>query len=82
MGARFEINASSQPVAAVMARAWVHRMQHFYDLELQSGTEGAQFSLADIASYQEPSEFQRVALSLATHPLGAQRVVQIRRLFT
>ncbi len=47
--------------ANVLARAWAHQMQLFFNLAVRRGTLYQEFSVADRASYQAPTEFEQLA---------------------
>ena len=78
--ARWTYNTHEGHNCAIMARAWCHRMQHFFNAEIANPElVGSPFPVAIIASYEEPSEFVKFAnskLKKATVP----RVAEIRRL--
>ena len=65
---------------ALLARAWVHKMQWALDIALGSTTLGHVFTLAELAAYSEPTEFTEFA-NLATGGAAQRRVQQLRKLF-
>ena len=69
-----------QAEAKVLCRAWCHRMQFFYDLELASA-EGPElvYTLAHVASYIEPTELTALAAD-GSKDAWAARVFAIRAL--
>jgi hypothetical protein len=83
--ARFDLKAFPDGIAQVLARAWAHRMQFFYDLGVAIQRDGAAFrpfSPDEQDSYQETAEFRTAAGELGGHRQGIVRVNQIRALFS
>ena len=82
--ATFDFSAYPEGIAPVLARAWAHRMQHFYDCACfdvaEGGPEGGSAAAA-VAAYVEPPEFLRVAGELRAHRQTQKRIEQIRGLF-
>ena len=64
----------------VLARAWCHRMQFFYDLEFESA-EGPdlEYTLEIIATYIEPSELAALVAD-CTNPKWVERIEVIRNI--
>ena len=66
--------------ADVMAKAWCHRCQYFYDLRVQL-QGGVWWSTArQISDYQEPPQFTEGA-ARAVKPKTLKRVRELRNLF-
>ena len=53
-------------------------MQYFYDYEMAHGGEGFSFTLAIVASYQEPDELTALANDTTTKGQTLKRIAQIR----
>ena len=80
--ARFEIATFSEAAAAVMARAWCSKMQHFYNIALRSGDGGHVFSEAERSSWAEPTELTLLAQNTPTTDRRLHRRIDgLRRLF-
>ena len=61
----------------ILCRAWAHRMQHCFDLELSGVVlPDAPFTATHFEDYEEPTEF--VELAEASSGALATRVAQIR----
>ena len=67
-------------VANILARAWCHRMQHYFNVAISRGSLHQDFSVADIAFYEAPTEFERL-LEAPYRAAVARRVDQIRNSF-
>ena len=73
---RFDI-AFGEATAATLARAWVHKMQFFWDLERSdSSLVAAPFSPAVLATYDESTDF--TALELGASKTLLARISQVR----
>lgn len=81
--ARFEIAQYTEANAAILARAWCHRMQYFYDLEVVSGGAAYSFAPEDCRAYVEPTELSRLCVDWAgRHKKGSDRIQALRRMFS
>ena len=81
---RFELTAYSADACGVLARAWCHKMQYFFNIELQDGKhiDKAKFDPDLFTAYKEPTEFTALASQAdATTGRLAKRIAQIRSLF-
>lgn len=79
---RFDLGAYGQDACGVLARAWCHRMQHHFNLELESPLgANVRFDAALGSGYQEPTEFTRLAESRPSDRALQKRVAQIRAVF-
>ena len=65
-------------VCGILVRAWCHKMQFLYDLEISLGGPEYRFRAADIAGYEEPAEFTELAAGAPAASETARRVRQIR----
>ena len=75
--ASFSIALYGDETALVLARAWIHRHWHFFQLWRAAGGAAIKhFSEAEVKSYSEPEEFQALARD-AKGPLLA-RIAQLR----
>ena len=73
----FEYTAYGGDRCSILARAWCHRMQWLFNQELSLLVKpGQEFSEEHLKSYDEPSEFRRLAESASGKLSG--RVSQIR----
>jgi hypothetical protein len=78
--ARFEIATFSEAHAAVMARCWCSKMQHFFNIGICTGRTA--FSEADMSSWTEPSEFTLLAHTTPiAHKRLHKRIDGLRKLF-
>ena len=66
--------------ARIVARAWAHRMQYFFDYERTHGGDGFVFNAAIQGAYIEPDELGRLYTARTTKPSTQTRIDQIRRL--
>ena len=66
-------------LSAKLVRAWCHRMQYFYDLELASTDADFAFTQDIIDGYVEPSELTELAAAAPDLKTMA-RIRQIRRI--
>ena len=73
--ARFEITLYGDKGAAIFARAWCHRMEHFYNIWVASDAAYV-FVDEDVASYVEPAEFTELVGTLEGK--AAARAVAVR----
>ena len=72
-------SAYGMDACKVMTRAWVHRMQHFYNVSLMNDDGGDSYyrpTAADRGAYLEPTEFTTLA-DAATGKL-VERVAFVR----
>ena len=69
---------NEQP-ARILVRAWVHRMQYFYDYERAHGGEDFEFNAGIVRTYCEPDELTRLAAT-SDKTSTLKRIEQIRRL--
>ena len=82
LSARFDVSAYGQVACNVLARAWCHRMQYYYNLELTDALgEGKVFTQADVDAYLAPTEFVQLVESRPHSAQLAKRIVQITALF-
>ena len=65
--------------SALMALAYCHRMQYFYDLYLERGGTAVVYTDEDIDGYQELAEFATYANGL-TGAVLSRRVSELRRM--
>ena len=78
---RFNINRYGSDTCGILARAWCHKMQWYYNVELLSPEgEATVFSPDHHSAYLEPTEFQHL-VAHDTRPFLVERVTQIRNLF-
>ena len=71
------------PEAKILVRAWCHRCQFFYNIEMEAPA-AVEFSYSDahLAAYEEPTELTALA-QLDTHPKWRKwmgRIVAIRNI--
>ena len=78
---RYEISAYSFQWACILARAWAHRMQYFFNKAKLVEEYAVGFSRAEVAAYNEPLELAAAATALSHNAKAMARVVAIRRLF-
>ena len=66
------------PESKILVRAWCHRMQHFFNLEM-AALEPASFvfTAAHLAAYEEPIEFTDLAM-VDGHPRWRKWMARIR----
>ena len=76
---RFEVTLYGEKGAAIMARAFYHRMSYFYGLCCELGELDHEFAAAEKASYVEPTELTEFASTLSGQ--AWQRVLQLRSLW-
>ena len=76
---RADYSAHGPAIPAVLARAWCHRMQFFFNKDAELGAD-APFTDELIVTYQETSEFERLCEQNAGNATVMARVAQIRRI--
>eukprot|EP00974_Lingulodinium_polyedra_P035846 3440398-Lingulodinium_polyedra.AAC.1 len=69
--ARFVVTLYGDQLATIMARAWCHKMQHYFDIATAAQDPGYVYVLAYHDSYLEPAGFTEAVL-----PLGGQTACQ------
>lgn len=75
--ASWSIRLYGEEQCLVMAKAWIHRMYHFFILWLEGhADETMKFSASDVDSYREPTVFAELATS--ADEVLQKRVRQIR----
>ena len=74
---RYAVSVFGDALAAVMARAWCHRMQLFFDVATANGANYS-FTDDDHASYEEPLELQAQVLGLTERQ--RQRLEDLRNI--
>jgi len=79
--ARFEISAYTEASAGILARAWCSKMQHFWNLSMQSPEQPTAFSAEDKRSLLEPSDFTLLAQDPTSSKQMQKRIQAIRALF-
>ena len=77
---RHSIREFTEERAAILARAWCSKMQHFINLRPERDVR-TMWTADERRSWAEPSEFTRLAESAAQASKLAGRVLAIRRLF-
>ena len=55
--ASFEISLYGDRLAALLGKAWCHRLQYFYDIYLQSTEVRCRYTHADVEAYEPPADF-------------------------
>ena len=73
--ASFEISLYGEPLAALLAQAWCHRLQYFYNIYLQCAEAGCTYSQKDVEAYEAPAEFKEAIGTLTGRQLA--RAAQI-----
>ena len=77
--ARFEYAAYPEGIPDILARAWCHILQYFYNLDAAHGGDPHyRISPADVAAYEETAEFAEAVADLRGHVQGQHRIPQIR----
>ena len=82
MSGRYEVNVYPDGTSAVLARAWAHRMQFFFNAHKVVPVQKGAFSIGTVNSYVEPTEFTRFATGYGGAAPYSKRVLQIRKLFS
>ena len=75
------INIYGDELAGTLARAWLHKMQFFFELAVVQGM-GCAYTAEDIAGYNEPPDFSVMQERAGEDAQVRRRVSQIRRLFS
>ena len=68
----------TEPACRIVARAWVHRMQYFFDYQRSDGSEGFKFTKAMVDTYSEPDELTRLAAT-CTKGSTLKRIALVRK---
>ena len=82
--AAFECHAyTTVPAGAVdiLARAWAHRMQYFFNVALANDDFSMAFTQATLDEYLEPTEFSELKRTAALPAILRQRQANISGLF-
>ena len=74
--ARFAVSLFGESLARIFASARAARVQHYYDIYVNSGNEAYKVTAEDLASHEEPPDFVSAAADLQGQAL--QRAQQIR----
>ena len=69
----------TEAASRTMVRAWCHRMQYFFDLEMADASPDFCFTPAMVAAYQEPSELSELARA-TTKGTTLKRIALIRKI--
>ena len=83
--ASFEYYAyATAPAGAVdiLARAWAHRLQYFFNVALVNSDFSMTFTQATLDEYLEPTEFSELKRTAALPAILRQRMAKISGLFT
>ena len=78
---RFNYSVYGPDIPGILARAWAHRMQFFFNSELGHPDCQALVCTPEfVATYKEASEMTRLAEAQAGKPAVMARIEQIRRI--
>ena len=80
--AHYDLALYTQDVAGVLARSWMHKMQHFLDLACSHTDLGWNFTVAEITGYREPAELADLLQASGYPKCVYRRGLQIRSLCT
>lgn len=74
----FSFKKYTEAVAVVLARAWVHRMQHFYNIYKVVGDPQMEYTAAHWSNYVEPDALVQLSESADVKPSVLERIFQIQ----
>ena len=78
MSSSYSFNKYGHIAASVLATAWCHRMQHFWDIYKRQRLANYQFTQADVDSYQEELSFVEFQIALPVESPAYPRVDQLK----
>ena len=70
----------TEPSSRIVARAWVHRMQYFFDYQRSDGSPAFKFTQDVVDSYTEPLELARLAAAADTKGSTLKRIAILRKI--
>lgn len=80
MSSSFAFKSLEEYDASMLAQAWCHRMQYFFDCASSAPERGFTFTDAIVEAYQEDPQFATFVADLAPHSLVRPKALQIRKL--